>query len=104
MGTIARLRAELVSRLLEGEGTAPRGQRRVAYDGVDVPEPLGAVIAKVNTRPWEVADQDIHGLVASGQSEDQVFELVVCAAVGQAGRQYDAALAALDAACGDGGP
>ena len=37
--------------------------------------------------------------VAFGHSlEDQIFELVVCAAIGQATRQYDSALAALDAA------
>jgi hypothetical protein len=31
-------------------------------------------------------------------SEDQIFEIVVCAAVGQAARQHDTALAALEAA------
>jgi hypothetical protein len=35
---------------------------------------------------------------ASGLSEDQVFELVVCAAVGQSARQYETALEALDQA------
>jgi hypothetical protein len=34
----------------------------------------------------------------SGVSEDQIFEIAVCAAIGQATRQYDAALAALEAA------
>jgi hypothetical protein len=34
----------------------------------------------------------------SGLSEDQVFEIVVCSAIGQATRQYDGALAALEAA------
>jgi hypothetical protein len=36
--------------------------------------------------------------MASGLSEDQIFEIVVCAAVGQATRQYDTAFAALEAA------
>jgi hypothetical protein len=36
----------------------------------------------------------------SGLSEDQVFEIVVCAAIGQASRQYNAALGALEAATG----
>jgi hypothetical protein len=35
---------------------------------------------------------------AAGLSEDQVFEIVVCAAVGQADRQYRAALDALEKA------
>jgi hypothetical protein len=34
----------------------------------------------------------------SGLSEDQIFEIVVCAAIGHAARQYDTALAALAAA------
>jgi len=37
-------------------------------------------------------------VTASGLSEDQIFEIVVCAAIGQATRQYDTALAALAAA------
>jgi alkylhydroperoxidase/carboxymuconolactone decarboxylase family protein YurZ len=37
----------------------------------------------------------------SGLSEDEVFELVVCAAVGQAARQYESALAALAEAGAD---
>ncbi len=32
---------------------------------------------------------------ASGESEDQIFELVMCAAIGQATRQYETALEAL---------
>ena len=39
----------------------------------------------------------------SGLTEDQIFELVVCAAVGQATRQYESALEALAAAVTDGG-
>ena len=36
----------------------------------------------------------------SGLSEDQIFELVVCAAIGQATRQYQSALGALDPVIG----
>lgn len=32
--------------------------------------------------------------------EDQIFEIVVCAAIGEATRQYDTVLAALDAVTG----
>jgi hypothetical protein len=38
--------------------------------------------------------------IASGINEDEVFEIVVCAAVGQASRQCDTALAALEVAIG----
>ena len=48
---------------------------------------------------YKVADEDIAAAMASGLKEDEVFEIVVCA-VGQATRQYDTALAALEAAAG----
>src|SRR5262249_9723338 len=47
---------------------------------------------------YTVTDADIAAVKAAAVSEDQIFELAVCAAIGQATRQYDAALAALDAA------
>jgi hypothetical protein len=47
---------------------------------------------------YRVTDEDIAAVKASGLSDDQIFEMVVCAAIGQAGRQYDQALRALKAA------
>jgi hypothetical protein len=85
----------LVTRVLEGDGRASRAERRAAFDDAGVAGPLGALIDKVAKRPTEVTDEDIANVKASGLSEDQIFELVVCAAVGQATRQYDTALTAL---------
>jgi hypothetical protein len=48
--------------------------------------------------PESIRKEDIAAVKASGLSEDQIFELVVCAAIGQATRQYDTAFAALDTA------
>ena len=45
-----------------------------------------------------VTDEDVAAVQASGLSEDQIFEIVVCAAIGQASRQYTNALAALASA------
>ena len=45
-----------------------------------------------------ISDADVAATKAAGVSEDEIFELTVCAALGQATRQLDAALAALDAA------
>jgi hypothetical protein len=42
--------------------------------------------------------------MASGCTEDQVFELVICAAVGQSARLYEAGLAALAEATVEGRP
>jgi hypothetical protein len=92
---VTHLRTVLVARILEGDGRASHGQRRAAFDNVGLAEPLRALIDKVATHASRVTDQDIMAARASGLSEDQIFELVVCAAIGQATRQYDTALAAL---------
>jgi len=45
-----------------------------------------------------MTDEDIAAVRAAGLSEDQIFEIVICAAIGQASRQYTSALAALASA------
>jgi alkylhydroperoxidase family enzyme len=98
MSDIRQARKALVARILEGDGMASRAQRRAAFDNARIAEPLSALIEKVARHAHKVTDTDIAATRASGRSEDQIFEIVVCAALGQATRQYDTALAALDAA------
>jgi hypothetical protein len=90
----------VVARILEGDGRTSRARRRAAFDDAVVGEPLQTLIGKVAREPARITDADI-ALVKSGLSEDEVFELVVCAAVGQATRQYESALAALAEASAD---
>jgi alkylhydroperoxidase/carboxymuconolactone decarboxylase family protein YurZ len=52
----------------------------------------------VANHAYQVTDGDIAAVRAAGLSEDQIFEIVVCAAVGQASRQCTSALAALASA------
>jgi len=56
------------------------------------------LIDKVARQPSHITDHDIASVKADGISEDEIFELVICAAIGQATRQYEAGLAALDEA------
>jgi hypothetical protein len=98
MSSIERARIALLQSVLEGEGTASRIIRRAAFDNVSVPEPLRQLVDKVANNAWEIADEDIDRARLSGLSEDQIFEIVVCAAIGQATRQYDGAIAALSTA------
>jgi hypothetical protein len=98
MSDITRTRKALVARILEGEGKASRAQRRAAFDNTGLAAPLNTLIDKVAKRAYTVTDEDIAAATASGLSEDQIFEIVVCAAIGEATRQYDAAVAALQAA------
>jgi hypothetical protein len=97
MSDIGQARTALVRRILEGTGEAPPSERRAAFDNSGLAEPLGTLVDKVARHADRVTDEDIAAARESGLSEDQLFEIVVCAAVGQATRQYDTALAALDA-------
>jgi len=88
----------VVIRVLEGDGRAARAARRAAFENAGLGEPLRTLIDKVARQPTRVTDEDIAAVLASGESEDQIFELVVCAAIGAATRQYETALHALEEA------
>ena len=91
----------VVTRVLEGNGRAARAERRAAFENAGLAEPLCTLIDKVARQPTRITDEDVAAVLASGTSEDQIFELVVCAAIGQATRQYETALEALAAAMTD---
>jgi len=98
MPDIRQARKALARRILEGAGNASPSERRSAFNNSGLAEPLGMLVDKVARHAYKVTDEDITAAKLSGLSEDQVFEIVVCAAVGQATRQNDTALAALEAA------
>src|SRR5438045_6960767 len=91
-------RQKVVERILEGDGRASRETRRAAFTNEGVSEPARALIDKVTKHAYRVTDEDIAAAKVGGVTEDQIFELSVCAAVGQSTRQLDAALVALDEA------
>jgi hypothetical protein len=92
----------LVDRILHGPGKASPEQRAQAFKNADIPPPLKTLIGKVATRPTQITDADFDAAKAAGFSEDQLFELVISAAVGQSTRLYEAGLAALIEATSDG--
>lgn len=96
------LHRALVTRILESDGRTSPAERLAAFDNAVAREPLRTLVGKVAGDPTGVTDDDIAAVKAAGTTEDQVFELVICAAVGQATRQYQSALAALDEACASG--
>jgi hypothetical protein len=101
MSDITRERTALVTRIQEGNGAASREQRRAAFRNDGVEPSLRDLVSKVCERTREITDNEIAAVRAAGFNEDQVFEVCVSAAVGQATRQLESALAALDEA--DGG-
>lgn len=98
MSDITQAHKTLVARALDGDGRASPAQRRAAFDNAGLAEPLGTLIDKVVKRASTVTDEDIASAREAGLGEDHIFEVAVCAAIGQATRQYDTALAALEAA------
>jgi hypothetical protein len=89
------LHRRLLHRILHGPGHAPAEQRARAFAGSDLPEPLRPLLEKTATASAQVTDADFAVATTAGFSDDQLFELVICAAVGAATRQYEAGLAAL---------
>jgi len=91
----------LVDRVLNAAGKASPEQRARAFSNAGISPPLQALVGKVATRPTQVTDADFAAAQAAGFSEDQLFELVISAAVGQSARLYEAGLAALAEATGN---
>lgn len=89
------LRQALIERSVRGPGTAAPAAREAAFAGRD-DAPVRELIATVTQNAWKVTDE--HVAAATRQlPEDAVFELVICAAMGQASRQLESARAALAA-------
>jgi hypothetical protein len=92
------LRQAVIERTLRGPGVASTAARQAAFDNRSVDERARALIDKVARTAWKVTSADVSAVTGAGVREDEVFELVICAALGQATRQLDAALAAVGAA------
>ena len=100
MSDVREAQKALVRRILEGDGKASPSERRAAFNNTGLAEPLGTLVDKVAKHAYRVTDEDVTAAKVSALSEDQVFEILVCAAVGQATRQYETAFAALKDATG----
>jgi hypothetical protein len=85
----------LRDRILNGEGRASPDLRARAFGNDGLTPPLDGLLGKVATSPTQITDADFAAARAAGFSEDELFELMICAAVGQSARLYDAGLAAL---------
>lgn len=91
----------LEDRILNGAGRASPELRARAFRNAGLSPPLDELLGNVATRPTQVTDAEFAAARAAGCSEDELFELVICAAVGQSARLYDAGLAALADAVGE---
>jgi hypothetical protein len=91
-------RNRVIERVLNGPGRSSPAARRAAFGNQDVDARGRALVDKVARHAWKVTRDDVEAAKAAGVSEDEIFELTVCAALGQAARQLEAGLAALNEA------
>ena len=78
-------------------GTDPKLRRAIAGGGEGIPEDLRALVDKIERSPYDVSDEDLAAL-KQRYSEDEIFEIVVAAALGASMRRLRAGLAALEGA------
>ena len=88
MPDIKQAGTALVKRILEGTGMTEAVKREAAFNNSGLAGAVDALVDKVARYAFRVTDEDIAAATASGLNEDEVFEIVVCAAVGQATREY----------------
>jgi alkylhydroperoxidase family enzyme len=95
-----KLREAVVARARDGAGRSNPAVRRAAFDNAHVDPRVRPFVDKVTRHAWKITGADVDTARAAGLSEDEIFEVTICAALGQATRQLGAALAALDQAQG----
>jgi alkylhydroperoxidase family enzyme len=93
----ASIRDRVLRSVLEGPGQSDAAIRKAAADGKGVPAELQSLVEKIHQHAYRVTDEDIAALRAH-YSDDQLFEIVVSAALGASRKRLFAGLQALDEA------
>jgi hypothetical protein len=92
------LRNRVIDRAVRGPGVTGSAARDAAFENRGVDPRVRDLLDKVTRQAWTVTDDDVTAAKSADLSEDEIFELTICAALGQASRQLSAAGAALEAA------
>jgi alkylhydroperoxidase family enzyme len=93
----AGLRDQVLDSVLNGPGTSDPSVRKAAADGSGVPTDLQSLVDKVHRHAYKVTDEDI-ARIQPKYGDDQMFEIVVSAALGASRNRLLAGLKALDEA------
>jgi hypothetical protein len=91
----ADLRDRVLQGVLRGPGESDPAIRSAAAEGRGVPADLQALVDKIHRRAYRVTDEDIARPQAK-YGDDQMFEIVVSAALGASRKRLLAGLEALD--------
>ena len=86
---------DFVHHILGTRGVTPPAQRAAAAAGAGLDGELGALVHKVHHHAYRVTDEEVAALRAR-YSDDELFEVIVAAAVGAARQRLDAGLRALE--------
>src|SRR5712671_5340244 len=89
----AELRDRAFGAVFDGPGEADSALRRGAAEGKGVPAELQALVDKIHRHAYKVTDDDLARLRTT-YSDDQLFEIVVSAALGASRQRLFAGLAA----------
>jgi alkylhydroperoxidase family enzyme len=93
----AHLRDRVVESVLRRPGQSDSALRRAAADGIAAPPELQSLIDKIHRHAYKVTDDDVARL-REKYSDDQLFEIIVSAALGASLIRLNAGLQVLDEA------
>jgi hypothetical protein len=95
--THATLRDRVLQTVLQGPGESDPAIRQAAAEGTGVPADLQALVEKIHNHAYKVTDEDIARLQPK-YGDDQLFEIIVSAALGASRKRLFAGLEALEQA------
>jgi hypothetical protein len=93
----AALRTRAVESVLDGPALTSSSLRHAAAERAELPPELRELIDKIHNHAYRVTNEDITRLQAT-YSDDQLFEIIVSAALGASGHRLAAGLRALEEA------
>ncbi len=64
--------------------------------GAEVPGNMKKYLDKVTLWAYKVTDEEVDALREAGHSDDEIFEITICAALGSGFARYQAGLAAVE--------
>ena len=91
----ASLRDRVLNRVLDGAGESDPAMRHAAAEAKALPSDLQPLIDKVHKHAYKVTDDDVARLQPT-YGDDQLFEIIVSAALGASRKRLAAGLRALE--------
>lgn len=93
----ANLRDKVLKSVLDGPGESNPALRNTVAVGKAIPAELHVLVEKIHRHAYKVTDEDIKRLQAK-YGDDQMFEIIVSAALGASRNRLLAGMKALDEA------